>query len=101
MGLLFALEFLHQFGEKFRVRLGEDVVDPVLGHLQYLHRLGRGQPKLFLPLPVGQVEVADQFPEPLKLNLVRVFVVPLDDALLVAGVIWALLIVPVKTFPGA
>src|SRR5262245_16901655 len=64
-----------------------EVVNALLRQLEFLHRRRGALPELVAFFPFGQVEFGHQFGQALDLDLVKVLVIPLDDPLLVAGVV--------------
>ena len=64
------------------------LVDAALRNFQLLHEVDRGGPELFEFLAAGEVQFAHQLRQPLPRDLVDVLVIPLDDPLLMPGVIF-------------
>jgi hypothetical protein len=81
-----------QPGNGFRKDVGPVLLAEVVGLGFRKARLHQGRHDLipdFLPLfPFGQVQIADQFGHTLQAHRFLVVVIPLDDALLMPGVVF-------------
>lgn len=81
------LDFFDNFGEHGGVFCFHNVRDACGGDEHASHEFFGGFPELDLFFGWSEVEIGDQFSESLFIHLLAVVVVPLDDFLLVGGVI--------------
>ena len=83
--LYFPLQLRHQIRQQFRIVRLDVMIDSIFRHFQFLQDDNEVLPDGCPFLALGQIEIGHEFREPLQGDFVLVFVVSLDDPLLVPG----------------